>query len=591
LGNLFKNGGAASAESGAGGKKESFDDFFESLMKGQSQNTSGAGGAAAPGGVNLDAILSSLNKPSNETKRDQPDFRFTQLFQKKRTEKKSQQNEEFEHQADALADDLLDDEEFAEFMKTLKPDFKPEASPGAKAGEKPFPKAFPRVNLEMPSEFPDLSRLTPEAAKEKIAQELIKANPHLVKDGKLRGAVVSRSQMEEDMAETDPAERAMLASIPREIEEAYEMPQYVKSVKIPNPETGTTWEYDILDQYDDRGLAAMAEKSLRDEAKRRGVSEDEVIAELASGTGTEYADEETARLFQAMSDESKRIEDMQYWSLFPTDIKRWLIYTRTPKGSYNDHGEWVSGPELSSEELIQREADVLGLSPEDLESPPNPADSPFASSGEDLLDQADETGATLDEKLERMEGALEKRVAASAEARKRQQLEDSNDGAEEEDDFTRAANSNWKYWEGVYDNEQQYLPEDLQGKFRFHVQPEEIAGMHPRLRRHFSFKFATEAEITKFRSAEYIRKWGRHPGDSGNSAVQIAILSLRINHLTKTLRTNPTDSHNGYRLQLLVKRRKALMKHLKRGDLMTYYSLLKDIKLRDQVELWTASRK
>lgn len=588
MANLFKGGAKSSVENATGGKKESFDDFFESLMKGQAQNTSAAGGASAPGGVNLDAILSSLSKPVTESKKEQADFRFNQLFQKKATEKeKTRQREEDEREADALADDLLDDEEFSEFMKSLKPDYKP--ADASSPEQVRFPKAVPRLNLDMPTDLPDLSSMSPEAAKEKIAEEVLKRNPNLAKNGQLRGPVISRSQMEEDMSETTAAERDMLASIPGEIAASKKLPKYVTGVKIPNPETGTSVDYDILDQYDDRGLAAMAEKSLKDEAKRRGISEKEVLRELRSGSSTEFDDEETAKLFQAMVDDSKRIEDMQYWSLFPTNVKRWLIYTRTPKGFYSDQGEWVSAPELSSDELIQREASVLGLSDEDLETPPNPADSPFAQRpDDDVLDDVDANGVSLDEKLEHMEGEMEKRVYA-AEAHKRKQEQSGEE--EEEDDFTRAANSNWKYWEGVYQTEQQYLPEDLQGQFRYFIQPEEITGMHPRLRRHFSFKFASESEITRFRSAEYIRKWGNHPGDSGNSAVQIAILTLRINTLTKTLRSHPTDTHNGYRLQLLVKRRKALMKHLKKRDLMTYYSLLKDIKLRDQVELWTASRK
>lgn len=588
MANLFKGGAKPSTENATGGKKESFDDFFESLMKGQGQNTSAAGGASAPGGVNLDAILTSLNNPTTETKKEQADLRFTQLFQKKTADKDgARQREEEEREADALADEFLDDEEFSEFMKSLKPDFKPS---GANAEKMRFPKAIPRVSFDLPGDMPDLSAMSPESAKEKIAQELLKVNPNLAKNGKFRGAVISRSQMEEDIAETDPAERAMLDSIPDEIASSTELPKYVTGIKIPNPETGSTLDYDILDQYDDRGLAAAAEKSLKDEAKRRGMTETALLREMQTENAQELEDEETAKLFQAMTDEGKRIEDMQYWSLFPTEIKRWLIYTRTPKGFYNDQGEWVTAPEMTSEELIQREAAVLGLSEEELASPPNPADSPFSKRMDDdeLLNQVDENGVTLDERLERMEGELEKQVAL---AEARQKWREQRGEEEEEDDFTRAANSNWKYWEGVYQNEQQYLPEDLQNQFRFHIKPEEISGMHPRLRRHFSFKFASESEITKFRSAEYIRKWGNHPGDSGNSAVQIAILTLRINHLTKTLRTHPTDTHNGYRLQLLVKRRKALMKHLKKRDLMTYYSLLKDIKLRDQVELWTASRK
>ena len=49
--------------------------------------------------------------------------------------------------------------------------------------------------------------------------------------------------------------------------------------------------------------------------------------------------------------------------------------------------------------------------------------------------------------------------------------------------------------EDIYYEEQMQLPEHLRGRYRFGVQYDEIKDCGPKLRRLFSFKFATEKEV------------------------------------------------------------------------------------------------
>eukprot|EP01128_Nolandella_sp_AFSM9_P010226 TRINITY_DN7039_c0_g1_i1.p1 TRINITY_DN7039_c0_g1~~TRINITY_DN7039_c0_g1_i1.p1 ORF type:complete len:418 (-),score=114.56 TRINITY_DN7039_c0_g1_i1:184-1437(-) len=136
-------------------------------------------------------------------------------------------------------------------------------------------------------------------------------------------------------------------------------------------------------------------------------------------------------------------------------------------------------------------------------------------------------------------------------------------------------------WELQYTNEQLKLDEDLRGRFRFGIQEHEIAHLHPKIRRLFSFTFATEKEKLKMRKAHAITKWAAFPGDTANDAIQIDILTQRIRALTRHLIENRKDKHNKRTLALLMKRRKGLMLHFKKRNVEAYYAVLREIKLRD----------
>jgi small subunit ribosomal protein S15 len=565
-GPVFRKEGVKSVEEGEAGKKESFDDFFESLMKGQGQSSRPGGGAATGGAVNLDSILSSLNQPAAEEKKEAADSRLASLFQKRSVAQPAEDSTKQRREHDALIEDMEDDTDFAEFLAALKKDYKPSSKQ-----EVDFGSAVPKFSVNLPEEVPDVSQMSPEQAKAHFMEVLKQANPDMAKLDKWRGPVMSRSEMEADMAKTNPMERRELDEALAAIYRGRDLPTYVTGVNVPNPETGETTQIDLLEAYADGEFAGEAAKILQSDADKAGMTladwEESLSMPTPSSLKMEGMQENAdlmshpvvSKIFKALSDDGKQIDEMQYWSLFPKSVKRWVLYTRTPKGFYNDEGEWEVAPEPTLPDILRSESEELGFDEQEM------ADSDRVSTRD----------------LDELSAAFPSLMSSDA----------VQATIEQDDDFSRVANSEWAYWEGIYQNEQRYLPADLRGQYRFHIRPEEINHMHPRLRRHFSFKFASEGEITKFRTSEAIRKWGRHEGDSGNSAVQIAVLTLRINHLTKVLRTNTSDAHNGYRLNELIRRRRGLMKHLKKRDLMTYYSLLKHINLRDQVELWTAARK
>ena len=86
--------------------------------------------------------------------------------------------------------------------------------------------------------------------------------------------------------------------------------------------------------------------------------------------------------------------------------------------------------------------------------------------------------------------------------------------------------------------------------------------------------------LTKDRKAEIVARFGANAEDTGATAVQIALLTERINELTEHLRTHGKDHHSRRGLLMLVGKRRRLLRYLQRDDLERYRALVADLGLR-----------
>lgn len=86
--------------------------------------------------------------------------------------------------------------------------------------------------------------------------------------------------------------------------------------------------------------------------------------------------------------------------------------------------------------------------------------------------------------------------------------------------------------------------------------------------------------MTGERKREIAQQFGRDERDMGNTKVQVALLTERINHLTDHLRAQRKDHHSRRGLLMLVGRRRRLLDYLQREDLDGYRALIKDLGLR-----------
>ena len=77
-----------------------------------------------------------------------------------------------------------------------------------------------------------------------------------------------------------------------------------------------------------------------------------------------------------------------------------------------------------------------------------------------------------------------------------------------------------------------------------------------------------------------IKKYAKHDKDTGSAQVQIAILTKRINELTKHLKEHKKDSHSRRGLLLMVGKRRKLLNYLKTILPDKYDEVIKSLDLR-----------
>lgn len=86
--------------------------------------------------------------------------------------------------------------------------------------------------------------------------------------------------------------------------------------------------------------------------------------------------------------------------------------------------------------------------------------------------------------------------------------------------------------------------------------------------------------LTKENTAAVVTKFGANEKDTGNTNVQIAILTERIKELTEHCKTFKKDKSSQRGLIILVGKRRRLLKYLQRRNLESYRTLIKELGLR-----------
>lgn len=77
-----------------------------------------------------------------------------------------------------------------------------------------------------------------------------------------------------------------------------------------------------------------------------------------------------------------------------------------------------------------------------------------------------------------------------------------------------------------------------------------------------------------------VKKYQEHKGDTGSTAVQVALNSDRINELVKHLKKHAKDFDSKRGLLILVGKRRRLLNYLKKTNQKTYETMIGDLKLR-----------
>jgi len=86
--------------------------------------------------------------------------------------------------------------------------------------------------------------------------------------------------------------------------------------------------------------------------------------------------------------------------------------------------------------------------------------------------------------------------------------------------------------------------------------------------------------ISKETKKELVKKYGKDAKDTGNTEVQIAILTEEINLLTNHLKDNQKDFNSKRTLYAKNSKRRSLLNYLRRTDIEKYRELVKKLNLR-----------
>ena len=81
-------------------------------------------------------------------------------------------------------------------------------------------------------------------------------------------------------------------------------------------------------------------------------------------------------------------------------------------------------------------------------------------------------------------------------------------------------------------------------------------------------------------SAEVIKKFQRNSQDVGSPEVQIALLTRRLEVLTKHFSTNPKDHHSRKGMMDIISQRKRMLSYLRREDVARYRNTISALGLR-----------
>jgi small subunit ribosomal protein S15 len=86
--------------------------------------------------------------------------------------------------------------------------------------------------------------------------------------------------------------------------------------------------------------------------------------------------------------------------------------------------------------------------------------------------------------------------------------------------------------------------------------------------------------LTAEEKQEVFKDYGSHEGDTGSTAVQVAMLTKRINTLVEHLRNHKHDTHTQHGLMKLVGRRRRMLAYLRRTQPDAYKDLIQRLGLR-----------
>lgn len=134
--------------------------------------------------------------------------------------------------------------------------------------------------------------------------------------------------------------------------------------------------------------------------------------------------------------------------------------------------------------------------------------------------------------------------------------------------------------------------EEIKGKFEFrkNISSEQLLAANCQVAKDsnkthlvsqiFSWKNSSARELRKLKTQETIARLQHHPSDTANPAIQVALITQRIQAMTAHLKKSRKDIPTARKLQKLMHRRKRMLQYLRRKDAEMYWKTLHMLDMR-----------
>ena len=86
--------------------------------------------------------------------------------------------------------------------------------------------------------------------------------------------------------------------------------------------------------------------------------------------------------------------------------------------------------------------------------------------------------------------------------------------------------------------------------------------------------------LTREVKTDLVKKYGTVESNTGSTEAQIALLTARINDLTKHFQSHPKDFHSRRGLLQIVGRRRRLLDYLKARNIERYRAIIQELGIR-----------
>jgi small subunit ribosomal protein S15 len=87
-------------------------------------------------------------------------------------------------------------------------------------------------------------------------------------------------------------------------------------------------------------------------------------------------------------------------------------------------------------------------------------------------------------------------------------------------------------------------------------------------------------ELIKAQKTKIVESFKQHEGDTGSTEIQVALITERINQLTRHMATSKHDFNTQRGLLMLVGKRRRLLNYLSQEDVDRYHKVIGQLGLR-----------